>query len=77
MSQYLCHSFFGERHAYDESGEFGMSLRLKIWSVALGIETDDPILDECPSSDAMFNHWTTNPSLAFTKEGMAQVCYNL
>ena len=42
--------------AYDESGEFGKSLRLKIWSVALGIETDDPILDECPSSDAMFNH---------------------
>ena len=46
-------------YAYDESGEFGKSLRLKIWSVALGVEIDDPILEECPSSDAMFNHWTT------------------
>lgn len=46
-------------YAYDESEEFGKSLRLKIWSVALGLETDDSILEECPSSDAMFNHWKT------------------
>ena len=44
-------------HAFDESGKFGKSLRKCIWSVALGIETNAPVLDLCPSEDHFFQIW--------------------
>lgn len=44
-------------HAFDESGKFGKSLRKCIWSVALGIESNAPVLDLCPSEDHFFQIW--------------------
>ena len=44
-------------HAFDESGKFGTSLRKCIWSVALGIEANAPVLDLCPSEDHFFQIW--------------------
>ena len=44
-------------HALDESGKFGKSLRKCIWSVALGIESNAPVLDLCPSEDHFFQIW--------------------
>ena len=44
-------------HAFDKKGKFGESLRKCIWSVALGIEANAPVLDLCPSEDHFFQIW--------------------